>query len=102
MRPKTETIISAMRMLAGGIYSADGAANATIAEAADRLEELNAMAARVCTWAEDDDYGDVYSGTCGVQWALVGGLKENGMNFCSGCGGRVKIGKRKAEKHNGV
>ena len=101
-RAKTETIVSAMRMLANGIYSEDGVANAAITEAANRLAELNAQATKVCTWTEDGDYGDVYEGTCGVQWALVGGLKENGMNFCSGCGGRVKIGKRKTETKNGV
>ena len=100
-RAKTETIISAMRILAN-IYSEDGVANAAITEAADRLAELNAQATKVCTWAEDGDYGDVYSGTCGAQWALMGGPEENGMNFCPECGGRLKIGKRKAEKHNGV
>jgi len=40
MRTSTETLISAMRVLAVEIYSEDGVANAAIAEAADRLEEL--------------------------------------------------------------
>lgn len=35
-----QTLISALRILARDIISSDGVANATIAEAADRLEEL--------------------------------------------------------------
>ena len=43
MTPKTDTLIliKAMRRLAEEIQSEDGVANAAIAEAADRLEELN-------------------------------------------------------------
>jgi len=40
MRAKTETIIGALRVLANDIQSGDGVANAAIAEAADRMEEL--------------------------------------------------------------
>jgi len=40
MRSTTETLIAAMRILARDIQSGDGVANAAIAEAADRLEEL--------------------------------------------------------------
>jgi hypothetical protein len=40
MRSKTETIISALRVLAQDIQTQDGVANAAIAEAADRMEEL--------------------------------------------------------------
>jgi len=40
MRSKTETIIGALRVLANDIQSEDGVANAAIAEAADRMEEL--------------------------------------------------------------
>lgn len=40
MRTKTETLIAAMRILSHDIESNDGIANATIAEAADRIEEL--------------------------------------------------------------
>jgi hypothetical protein len=42
MTPKTDTLIliKAMRRLAEEIQSEDGVANAAIAEAADRLEEL--------------------------------------------------------------
>lgn len=40
MKTSTESLIIAMRVLAKHIYSEDGVANAAIAEAADRLEEL--------------------------------------------------------------
>lgn len=40
MKTDTTTLISAMRVLANDIQSADGVANAAIAEAADRLEML--------------------------------------------------------------
>jgi len=40
MRSKTETIIGALRVLAQDIQSEDGVANAAIAEAADRMDEL--------------------------------------------------------------
>jgi hypothetical protein len=40
MRTDTQTIIAAMRHLAATIQSDDGVANASIAEAADRLAEL--------------------------------------------------------------
>ena len=39
----TETLIKAMRHLAENIYSEDGVANAAIAEAADRLRELDML-----------------------------------------------------------
>lgn len=39
-RSSTETLIAALRVLARDIQSDDGVANAAIAEAADRLEEL--------------------------------------------------------------
>lgn len=42
MRTETTVLIDAMRILAQDIQSEDGVANAAIAEAADRLEELNA------------------------------------------------------------
>lgn len=40
MRTKTETLIAAMRILSHDIESDDGIANAAIAEAADRMQEL--------------------------------------------------------------
>lgn len=47
MKSTTETLIVAMRALADHIYSEDGVANAAIAEAADRLEELQAENAKL-------------------------------------------------------
>ena len=41
-KSSTETLVAAMRILARDIQSGDGVANAAIAEAADRLEELHA------------------------------------------------------------
>lgn len=41
-KSSTETLIAAMRILARDIQSGDGVANAAIAEAVDRLEELHA------------------------------------------------------------
>lgn len=43
MKTNTETLIKALRILANDIESEDGVANAAIAEAAQRLEELNEM-----------------------------------------------------------
>jgi hypothetical protein len=42
MRTDTQTLIAAMRHLAATIQSDDGVANAAIAEAADRLDEMHA------------------------------------------------------------
>ena len=44
-KSSTETLIAAMRVLARDIQSGDGVANMAIAEAADRLEELEQQAA---------------------------------------------------------
>jgi hypothetical protein len=40
MKTDDQTLIAALRILARDIISSDGVANATIAEAAERLEEL--------------------------------------------------------------
>jgi len=47
MKTDTPTIISAMRHLAATVQSDDGIANAAIAEAGDRLEELHAEKAAI-------------------------------------------------------
>lgn len=52
MKSSTETLIGAMRILAEDIQSADGVANVAIAEAADRLEELQSQL------KEAQDYAD--------------------------------------------
>lgn len=46
-RSSTETIISALRVLARDIQSDDGVANAAIAEAADRMEEMQRQLERI-------------------------------------------------------
>lgn len=46
-RTDTQTLISAMRILARDVQCDDGIANAAIAEAADRLEELHKAAFEV-------------------------------------------------------
>jgi len=45
MKSTPKTLIDALRILARHIESDDGVANACIAEAADRLEELSCLAA---------------------------------------------------------
>jgi hypothetical protein len=42
MKTSNETLVSALRILSKDIQSEDGIANACIAEAADRIEELAA------------------------------------------------------------
>jgi len=42
-RTPTPTLIAALRILARDIHCEDGVATACIAEAADRLEEMNAI-----------------------------------------------------------
>lgn len=49
-RTSTPTLIGAMRILANDIQSEDGVANAAIAEAADRMEEMRG----IITEAVDD------------------------------------------------
>lgn len=46
MRTDTETLIKALEILVDDIQSVDGVANAAIAEAAQRLSELNAENAK--------------------------------------------------------
>jgi hypothetical protein len=50
MKTPTKTLIQSMRILAQTIHTTDGLANAAIAEAADRLEEL----ADVPIWYSSD------------------------------------------------
>jgi hypothetical protein len=46
MNPKTETLVSALRILSVEIQSGDGIANAVVAEAADRLTLMANLVAR--------------------------------------------------------
>jgi uncharacterized protein (UPF0212 family) len=47
VRTSTETLIAAMRMLSQDIQSDDGAANAAVAEAAERLAEQHMRIAQL-------------------------------------------------------
>lgn len=61
-RSSTETIISALRTLARDIQSGDGVANATCAEAADRLEEYHAALVEIVRLYEcvsEEQYPDL-------------------------------------------
>lgn len=96
-REKTETIIQAMRILAEGIQSEDGVANAAILEAADRLEELRVAAEKKCVWTplEVDDLYE-YKGACGVVWGFLQGTPTDcGIKFCWNCGGRITTARAK-------
>jgi len=42
MKTKSKTLVKALRILSENVQSDDGVANACIAEAADRIEELEA------------------------------------------------------------
>lgn len=91
MRSKTETLISALRILADEIVSDDGIANAAISEAAERLAELNAGVKKPCTWDRQEGYSDVYRAACGYSVAYgEGGPRQNDAKYCPRCGGRVK------------
>ncbi len=65
MRTSTETLIAAMRILSQDIQSEDGAANAAVAEAGERLaeqhmriaqleQENDAMRADLLLWSEKE------------------------------------------------
>ena len=65
MKTSTETLIAAMRILSQDIQSDDGAANAAVAEAAERLaeqhmriaqleQENDAMRADLLLWREQE------------------------------------------------
>lgn len=96
-RSKTETIITALRILADEIHSGDGVANAALREAADRMAELHATAPRQCVWTRDVDCDDTYDGACGIRWEFGdGGPRQNDTNYCPHCGGRIKLAKRPA------
>lgn len=58
MRSTTATLIVAMRVLAREVQSEDGIANAAIAEAADRLSELQAAAQEVAKRYDECDLCD--------------------------------------------
>ena len=43
-----------------------------------------------CAWSFEDDDTGTYSSACGELWSFIdGGWKDNRVNFCHGCGGKV-------------
>jgi hypothetical protein len=51
-------------------------------------------AAKPCLWTADDDDSmpNTYFSACGEAWAFVdGGVKENNVRFCHGCGNPVGL-----------
>lgn len=45
----------------------------------------------VCEWKEHPEDG-YWQSACGEQWCFVdGGVKENRVRFCHGCGGKVEV-----------
>lgn len=49
-----------------------------------------------CTWTPEDDDTGTYSSACGELWSFIdGGWKDNRVNFCHGCGGKVVEAKLK-------
>ena len=59
-RSSTETLITALRVLARDIQSDDGVANAAIAEAADRMEEMQRQLERVPAEEAELTSGDLF------------------------------------------
>ena len=69
MKTSIESLIKALRILAEEIESNDGVANAAIAEAADRLEELKSENAALRETLINADEIERYSGSDGRrQW----------------------------------
>ena len=77
MKSSTETLIVAMRVLARDIQSNDGIANAAIAEAADRLEELHGATAHRGTGGQTID--DIIPFSGGVSCIFLGKIIDMGV-----------------------
>jgi hypothetical protein len=59
-----------------------------------------------CEWTLDSNPDDsIWQSACGEAWVFTdGGPDENGVRFCQGCGGRVRlvgIGSAKGDEHGG-
>lgn len=75
MRSKTETIISALRILVRDIQTDDGVVNACLDEAASRLEELQIKLKQAIELAEAAAHGSPYQQTPAF-WARISKLKK--------------------------
>lgn len=85
MRTSTEVLIGVMRVLAREIKSGDGVANAAIAEAADRLQELHKLQESM-RWRPIDEAGD-------GMYLLACHTPINGSQLAVGCA-IVRTGNR--------
>jgi hypothetical protein len=50
-----------------------------------------------CIWTEqdDDDMPETYASACGEMWSFTdGGVSENNVRFCQGCGKKVVVAIR--------
>ena len=57
-----------------------------------QLEAAQKDVKRTCEWTEQDpDYAsDTWSSECGEMWSFTdGGIEDNRVNFCHGCGGKI-------------
>ena len=45
-----------------------------------------------CEWILDDDESGTWASSCGELWSFIdGGPKENRVNYCHHCGGKVML-----------
>lgn len=77
----TETLIGALRGLARDIESGDGIANAAIAEAADRMEELHTLV------NDGYDFIDLYSG--GAPYCMM--RRKDWLDKARKCGAEPSL-----------
>ena len=62
--------------------------------------EMAWQAVPECVWTCDDDVHmpDTWDGECGAKWSFIdGGPKDNEMNYCPQCGGKVVVAAPKPE-----
>jgi len=68
-------------------------------EMLDIEEELKELQNKSCEWEQIDQYEDgfIYHTDCKTDWFTMdcNTPKENGMNYCPKCGGKIKIKEEK-------
>ena len=80
-----------LRGLNAALAASPAAPDDEIKHIAD-LERTIEDVKRTCEWTEQDpDYAsDTWSSECGETWYFIdGGIKDNRVNFCHGCGGKI-------------
>lgn len=65
----------------------------TVADLRAVLARLAECEGRTCAWREPDGYhSDAWETACGEAWTFIaGGVTENNVRFCNGCGARVVV-----------